>query len=142
MTADYGFLKCSFDGPAEVMETFRAIAEAADRQNQFSHGLSWLDDLDCDDQVESEAISYDSIDATREFLTRLLAELPRLEFEGSLEHSWPILPCKRTVVEFCAREGVLHWDERQEEETLEGLFPEIEFDDEDEEEIEIPLTPY
>lgn len=142
MTADYGYIKCWFDGPAEVLEAFRAIAAETDRQNQFSHGLSWLDELDCDDEAESEAVSYDSIDCTREFLTRLLSTLPELRFEGTLEHSWPVLPSRRTIVEFSAQNGVLQWSERQEEEAIEDLFPAGEWEDDDMEDIEIPLTPY
>lgn len=144
MTADYGFIKCWFDGSAETMASFSSIVDNTDRQNQFSHGLSWLDELDCDDEVESESISYDSIDCTREFLTQLLSSLPELRFEGTLEHSWPVLPCQRTIVEFSTQNGVLLWNERQEEETLDELFPSAEWDDNDdeEEEIEIPLTPY
>lgn len=145
MTADYGYLKCWFDGPAEVLSAFRAIAEVTDRQNRFSCGLSWLDDLDCDDQAESEAISYDSIDCTREFLSRLTATLPELQFEGTLEHSWPVLPCRRTIVEFSSSQGALLWNERQEEESVDDLFlfpDDGDGDDDDEEDIEIPLTPY
>ena len=142
MTADYGYIKCWFDGPAEVLEAFRAMAAKADRQNQFSHGLSWLDELDCDDEAESEAVSYDTIDCTREFLTQLLAVLPELRFEGTLEHSWPVLPSRRTIVEFSGRNGALLWNERQEEESFDDLFAGVEFDDEDGDDIEIPLTPY
>ena len=143
MTPDSGYLTCWFDGPPSVMDAFHAIADRTDRQNQFSCGLSWLDDLDCEAQVESGSISYDSISATQEFLSGLLAELPELQFEGRLEHSWPILPCKQTIVEFSSEDGVLVWNERCEELTsdLNGLE---EFWDEDAEdgEIEIPLTPY
>ncbi len=143
MTADSGYIKCWFDGPAEVMAAFRTIAETTDRQNQFSCGLSWLDDLDGDDEVESESVSYDSISSTQEFLTELLARLPELQFEGQLEHSWPILPCKQTLVEFSAVGGVLQWQESCQELTWDAALPDEFFNEEDDdEEIEIPLTPY
>ena len=141
MTADNGYIKAWFSGPAHVLAAFRTIAEGADRQNQFSCGLSWLDDLDCEDEVESDSVSYDSISATQEFLTELLAQLPELQFEGTLEHSWPILPCTQTVVGFSSANGALVWNERSEELTLDCIELEDFFEDEDEE-IEIPLTPY
>lgn len=142
MTADTGSIKAWFDGPHQTMAAFRMIVERTDRQNQFSCGLSWLDDLGCDDQVESEAVSYDSISATEEFLRELLNALPDLQFEGTLEHSWPILPCRQTFVTFSSDAGQLLWDEHCEELTLETeLFGEVTFDD-DEDDIEIPLTPY
>ena len=143
MTANNGYIKAWFSGPAHALAAFRTIADHADRQNQFSCGLSWLDDLDCEDQVESDSISYDSISATQEFLSGLLAELPELQFEGRLEHSWPILPCKQTIVEFSSENGALVWNERCEELTseLNGLEEFWDKDDEDRE-IEIPLTPY
>ena len=140
MTVDNGYLKAWFDGPADSMAVFRRLTETTDRQNQFSCGLSWLDDLDCEDEVESEAISYDSINATQEFLSELLAILPELQFEGRLEHSWPILPCKQTIVEFSSVNGTLVWNERTEELTSEPDEWDESFDDD--EEIEIPLTPY
>lgn len=141
MTADNGYIKVWFNGPEPVMAAFRRIADTTDRQNQFSCGLSWLDDLDCEDEVESDSISYDSISATQEFLTELLSQLPELQFEGTLEHSWPILPCRQTVVEFSSVNGTLMWDEHSEELTLECIELEECFEDEDEA-IEIPLTPY
>lgn len=140
MTPDSGYMKCRFSGSAAVLAAFRAIAAATDRQNQFSCGLSWLDDLDREDQVESEAISYDSISSTQEFLSLLLERLPQLEFEGTLEHSWPVLPCGRTVVEFRAAQGELIWEERTEEEPEPFDGFDLEFEEEDE--IYIPLTPY
>lgn len=143
MTADNGYIKAWFDGPADIIASFRRIAETADRQNQFSCGLSWLDALDCEDEVESDAVSYDTISATQEFLTELLNELPELQFEGTLEHSWPILPSKQTIVTFSAVDGALQWDERCEELTPD--FPETDefcWDNDEDEEIEIPLTPY
>ena len=142
MTADSGYLKCWFDGPADCMAAFRRLAEAADRQNLFSCGLSWLDDLDCDDEVESESISYDTISATQEFLSSLLTELPELRFEGRLEHSWPTHPCTQTVVEFSSEDGALIWQEHTEEPAPEPDEWEDPFDDDEDEEIEIPLTPY
>ena len=142
MTADTGYIKAWFDGPGDTMDSFRAIVEHTDRQNQFSCALSWLDDLDFDDEVESESVSYDSISATQEFLTQLLTLLPALQFEGRLEHSWPILPCKQTIVDFSAAGGKLRWEERCEELGLESdLFGEVEIDPDDDE-IQIPLTPY
>ena len=142
MTADTGYIKAWFDGPKDMMDSFRSMAETADRQNQFYFGLSWLDDLDCDDQVESESVSYDSISATQEFLTELLKLFPRLQFEGRLEHSWPTLPFKQTIVVFFAADGKLHWEERCEELTPDfDLFAEDDFE-EDGDEITIPLTPY
>lgn len=141
MTADSGYIKCWFDGPAEVMVSFRKIAKTTDRQNLFSRGLSWLDELDCEDEVESESVSYDTISSTQAFLTELLRILPDLQFEGTLEHSWPVLPCKQTVVTFSAADGILQWEERCEELSLDLDDFEC-FSDEDDEEIEIPLTPY
>lgn len=141
MTPDSGYLKCSFRGAEETIRAFRAIVDGTDRQNRFSCGLSWLDDLDCDDEAESEAISYDTIGSTQAFLTELLALLPDLQFEGTLEHSWPVLPCKQTTVHFSAVHGTLQWEERWEELSLD--LDEFEcFGEEDDEEIEIPLTPY
>lgn len=143
MTADNGYIKAWFRGPAHALAAFRTIADHADRQNQFSCGLSWLDDLDCEDQVESDSISYDSIGATQEFLAELLAQLPELQFEGTLEHSWPILPCTQTLVEFSSENGTLVWNERCEELTseLNGL-EEFWGEDDEDGEFEIPLTPY
>lgn len=141
MTADNGYIKAWFSGTADVMAAFRTITDHADRQNQFSCGLSWLDDLDCEDEVESESISYDSITATQEFLSELLAQLPELQFEGRLEHSWPILPCRQTIVVFSSLNGALIWNEQTEELTLDLNESESFFEGEDEE-IEIPLTPY
>lgn len=143
MTPDSGYLTCWFDGPPSVMDAFRAFADHTDRQNQFSCGLSWLDDLDCENEVESESISYDSISATQEFLSELLAQLPEIRFEGRLEHGWPILPCRQTIVEFSSVDGLLAWSERSEELTLDADELDDFFEDEEEDdEIEIPLTPY
>ena len=143
MTADCGYLYCSFSGDFSVMERFRTILDATDRQNAFSHGLSWLDDIDSDGEAESEAVSYDTLSATCDFLTQLLSELPELQFEGRIEHSWPTIPCRRTVVEFHSAEGLLHWNEYAEDpepQLPEDFFPNL--DEDDEAEIEIPLTPY
>lgn len=141
MTADSGYIKIWFDGPDETMAAFRTIAEQSDRQNQFSCGLSWLDDLDCSDEAESEAVSYDTISATLEFLSELLKKLPDLQFDGTLEHSWPILPYRQTLVKFSSTEGVLRWEERCEEAAPEpDFFQDMEFDED--EEVIVPLTPY
>ena len=142
MTADSGYLKCWFDGPTDCMAAFRRLTDAADRQNLFSCGLSWLDDLDYGDEVESESVSYDTISATQEFLSSLLAELPELQFEGRLEHSWPVLPCTQTIVEFSSEDGVLIWREHTEELTPEPDEWGTPSDDDEDEEMEIPLTPY
>ena len=142
MTADQGYITCSFSGPSAVMEDFFHIIEETDRRDQFSCGLAWLDKLDRDGEAESDAVSYDTLEATREFLTDLARRLPQLEGEGRLEHGWPVLPNRLTVAEFSLRDGVLTWDEHTEEgmELPEDFFPGT---DEDEDyEIEIPLTPY
>lgn len=141
MTADCGYLNCTFYGSQPVMEQLMYILSATDRQNTFSCGLSWLDEVDTQGEVESEAVSYDTLAATFEFLTQLLSALPDLRFEGRIEHRWPILPCKQTVVEFSTSDGALLWNEyteAPEPELPEDFFPDID----DEEEIEIPLTPY
>ena len=144
MTADSGYIQCTFSGNPDVLASFLAIAAETDRENLFSCGLSWLDDLNCDGEVESDVVSYDTISATREFLSSLLIRLPDLEIEGRLEHSWPVLPPRKTVVEFSSNGGTLIWNEAEAEEELE-LFPyfgDEEEEDIDPEEIEIPLTPY
>lgn len=144
MTTDQGYITCSFEGSLSVMEEFSRIIETADRQNQFSCGLSWLDDLDCEGTAESDAVSYDTLEATREFLTELARCLPELEGEGRLEHSWPVLPCRVTEVEFSLRSGVLAWAEQthEAEDPLAAFLPECDEDEDDDLEIEIPLTPY
>ena len=144
MTTDQGYITCSFEGSLSVMEEFSRIIETADRQNQFSCGLSWLDDLDCDGTAESDAVSYDTLEATREFLTELARCLSELEGEGRLEHSWPVLPCRVTEVEFSLRNGVLAWAEQthEAEDPLAAFLPECDEDEDDDLEIEIPLTPY
>lgn len=146
MTPDSGFIHCRFDGPPAAMDALRRIAADADRQDRFSCGLSWLDELDSDGEAQSDAVSYDSIGATQEFLSALAARLPELRLEGRLEHSWPVLPCCRTVAEFSAADGVLHWQETREELTWEaaptGDFFGGEEEEEDPEDIEIPLTPW
>lgn len=141
MMADCGYLNGTFYGSQSVMEQFFHVLSAADRQNTFSHGLSWLDEVDADGDVESEMVSYDTLAATFEFLTQLSAALPELQFEGRIEHRWPTLPCQQTVVEFGTSNGTLLWNEyleAPEPELPEDFFPEID----DEAEIEIPLTPY
>lgn len=143
MTPESGYLKCWFDGPTAVMDAFRTIVESSDRQNQFSCGLSWLDEVDCDAEVESDAVSYDTLSATQEFLATLLKQLPELQFEGRLEHSWPILPCKVTTVEFSSDKGSLRWEESCRELSPDFDIPEDFFGEPDEEEeIVVPLTPY
>lgn len=144
MTTDQGYITCSFEGAQSVMEQFFRIVEAADRQNQFSCGLSWLDELDCDGAAESDAVSYDTLESTREFLTELARHLPELEGEGRLEHSWPVLPCRVTEVEFSLRNGALAWTEQthEAEDPLAAFLPEYDGDEDDDLEIEIPLTPY
>ena len=141
MTADCGYITCSFSGPHAVMDRFLRAAAETDRRNGYSRGLSWLDELDDCGEVESDAVSYDTIDATREFLTHVSRLLPELEAEGRMEHSWPVLPARTTAVEFSLRDGGLTWEERVEEESGPlPFFPEA--DDVDPEDIEIPLTPY
>lgn len=143
MTPDSGHIFCRFDGPPTALETLHCIAAGTDRQNRFSSGLSWLDELD-GSEAESDAISYDSIDATREFLTTLAEQLPELQLEGRLEHSWPVLPARQTVVEFSAADGVLQWQEGQADLSWETALAQDFFDaaEEDPEDIEIPLTPW
>lgn len=142
MTADSGYIICRFGGTAEVMEAFRGVVARTDRQNRFSCGLSWLDELDCEGEAESEAVSYDTIDCTREFLESLLARLPGLEFEGALAHGWPVLPGKKTLVEFRSAGGALLWDERQEEESEDDFLSDFEYGEDEDEEVFIPTTPY
>lgn len=143
MTADTGYIKIWFDGSEEVMEELKKLVDRTDRQNLFSCGLSWLDDLDHTGEAESMSISYDSISATQEFLAQLLTLLPGLCFEGTLEHSWPTTPCKRTMVSFEGRSGRLQWNERLEEESEDPFSAELpDYEPEEEEEIWIPLTPY
>lgn len=143
MTADTGYMKAWFGGSDDTMAAFRSIVDHTDRQNLFSCGLSWLDDLDNEFEVESESVSYDSISATQEFLSQLLTQLPNLHFEGTLEHSWPTLPCKQTFVSFSSENGHLLWNERLED-ASEAYFDDADFDgfEPDEDEILIPLTPY
>ena len=63
-----------------------------------------------------------------------------------MEHAWPTLPCKQTLVSFSSECGCLQWEEHCEELLLDpDLFPGMNFDEDDEEEeeeIDIPLTPY
>ena len=142
MTADGGYITCSFSGPPAVMERFLRTAAETDRQNAFSRGLSWLDELDDCGDAESDAVSYDTLEATREFLTSLSLLLPELEGDGRIEHNWPVLPARTTVAEFSLLDGRLNWEERTEE-TEDIPFPFLPDDDDDDpEEIEIPLTPY
>ena len=144
MTADSGYIQCSFSGDPDIMALVRTIAAETDRQNLFSCGLSWLDDLDRNDEVESDAVSYDTVSATREFLSFLLGQIPELEIQGRLEHCWPVLPVRKTVVEFSSDNSTLIWNESfgEEEPELFPYFGEDEDDDIAPEEIEIPLTPY
>jgi hypothetical protein len=142
MTADSGYIQCSFFGKPDVMDAFRRIVADTNRENLFSCGLSWLDDLDCFDEVESDSVSYDTISATRDFLVTLLTQLPELEFQGHLEHSWPVLPFRKTVAEFSANVGTLNWSESLVEQAEEFPFYEFESDDDEWAEVEIPLTPY
>ncbi len=142
MTADSGYIQCSFSGKPDVMNAFRRIVADTNRENLFSCGLSWLDDLDRFDEVESDSVSYDTISATRDFLAALLAHLPELEFQGRLEHGWPVLPCRKTVAEFSSNGGALIWSESLEEQSEEFPLYEFESDDDEWDEIEIPLTPY
>lgn len=142
MTADSGYIKVWFSGDDSVMSTFSQIVERTDRQNLFSCGLSWLDELDFQWEAEAECISYDSIDATREFLAQALEQLPELQFEGHLEHCWPTLPCKVTRVNFYADEGHLRWEESVEISEADPDEESLYDTEEDEEEIFIPLTPY
>lgn len=143
MTPESGFIQCRFDGSPAVMEALFAMLETADRQNQFSCGLSWLDEVDRSGEVESGSVSYDTLAATQEFLSVLLTRLPELRLEGHLEHSWPTLPCKVTIAEFSSEGGCLRWEETCTEPEPMPDFPEEFFDVEDEDtEIEIPLTPY
>lgn len=141
MSVSCGYITCSFNGPSAVLEQFLRTAAEADRQNTFSCGLSWLDELDSYGEAESDAVSYDTLDATKEFLTHLSQLLPELEAEGRIEHSWPVLPIRTTVVEFSLCRGALAWKERTEDE-VDPLPFLPESDDDDPEEIEIPLTPY
>ena len=141
MTVSCGYITCSFSGPAAVLEQLLHTAAATDRQNAFSCGLSWLDELDNCSEVESDAVSYDTLDATREFLTQLSHLLPELDAEGRIEHSWPVLPSRTTVVEFSLCHGTLTWNEHTED--ADDLLPFLpDFEDDDPEEFEIPLTPY
>ena len=143
MTADSGYIQCAFSGDPEVMALFHSLAAETDRGNLFSFGLSWLDDLGRDGEVESDSVSYDTISATREFLTSMLTRLPGMEVHGRLEHCWPVLPVRKTVVEFFSDHGALIWNESfgEAEPELFPYFGEEEEDDIDPEEIEIPLTP-
>ena len=144
MTADSGLIKAWFAGSQSDLERLNTIMDTTDRQNLFSCGLSWLDDVDSQWEVESEAISYDSMEATREFLTQVLNRLPQLQFEGSMEHCWPAIPRQITQVTFFSEDGKLHWEETtgaaEEEPDPYGLA--IDPEEFDPEEIEIPLTPY
>lgn len=143
MTADSGYISCRFDGPEDTLSRFRTLADSTDRQALFSCGLSWLDELDGQFQAESEAVSYDTLELTREFLLRAAEALPQLTFEGTLEHGWPVLPARRTAVTFSGEGGALCWDERQVDDGPEEPFPLPEWeDDADPDEIEVPLTPY
>ncbi len=139
MTSDQGYIRCCFRGdPAALAGLDRLVAET-DRQNQFSHGLSWLDELDFDREAECELVSFDTMEATREFLSGLLLSVPGITFEGELEHSWPTLPCRTTRVAFSVERGVLRW-----EETVElTAVPEAErWEDDDEDwEPEYPTEP-
>jgi len=144
MTADQGYLFCAFSGEADVLEQFRQFAETTDRQNQFSHGLSWLDELDEGWEVNSEEISYDSIACTREFLDSLLAAVPGIHFEGTLTHSWPTLNGQAIRFDFRDEDGQLLWLERIMEDELPPEYPPWPEEEEDEEpeEIPFPTTPY
>ena len=142
MTADSGYIKVWFSGDDSVISAFSQIVEQTDRQNLFSCGLSWLDELDGQWEAEAECISYDSIAATWEFLVQALELLPDLQFEGFLEHCWPTLPCKVTRVNFFADEGHLCWEESVEVSEVDTDEESLYGTEEDEEEIFIPLTPY
>ena len=145
MTADSGFIHIWFSGCESDMKQLSAIMDITDRQNLFSCGLSWLDDMDSQWEAESEYISYDSIEATREFLVQVLTQLPRLQFEGTMEHCWPTLPRQVTRVTFSSEDGQLRWEETVESDDDEPYLSELygmEEDDDDGEEIPIPLTPY
>ena len=138
MTADSGYIKCSFYGPEEALAAAETLIAQTSRQNEYSCGLSWLDELDSELEAEAECVSYDTLDATREFLAALLTAVPEIEFDGILEHSWPVLPSWKTIVEFSSQSGSLLWEERQqEEEDLPWPIPE-EYEEDDEEDPEIP----
>lgn len=141
MTPDTGYISLSFHGSDADLAALSAICDTTERQNQYSCGLSWLDDLDCDFLVESEAVSFDTIEFTIEFLSAVLLKLPGLEIEGRLEHCWPVLPLQQTVVEFSSDHGTLLWNEYKQnlENDLEP-YPMEEFED-SEEEWEYPTQP-
>ena len=142
MTADSGYIKVWFSGDDTVMDGFSQLVANTDRQNLFSCGLSWLDELDFQWEAEADCISYDSIEATRDFLSQALAQLPGLSFEGDLEHCWPTLPCKVTRVSFSSDGGRLCWEESVEAAEADPEEDDLYDTEQDEDDIFIPLTPY
>ena len=68
MAADIGTLECTFCVPDEVQVQFYSFIERFGRDNKYSCGLSWLDEIGRGETVKTQHIGHDSIFATRKFL--------------------------------------------------------------------------
>lgn len=123
MAADIGTLECTFCVPDEVQVQFYSFIEHYNRDNQYSCGLSWLDEIGRGETVKTQHIGHDSIFGTRKFLEELLKEFPSISFEGSIEHSFLCSDGPNTSVVFQSEHGALKWDEQYRCECCGERFP-------------------
>lgn len=123
MSADTGMLECTFCVPAEVQDQFCTFIANYDRDNQYSCGLCWLDDIVIGQTFKTQRIGHDSIFDTRKFLTELLKEFPSVSFEGSIEHNFLCSDGPNTSVLFQSDHGILKWDEKYRCECCRERFP-------------------